>query len=57
MLTSSKTLQLEYVDGKTIAVITLNDPEHANAMSPEMGDAFSDAIREIQGNTAARVAH
>src|SRR5215472_7819145 len=56
MLTSSKTLQLEYVDGKTIALITLNDPEHANAMSPEMGDAFSDAIREIQGNAATRVA-
>lgn len=56
MLTSSKNLQLEYVDGKTIAVITLNDPEHANAMSPEMGDAFSNAIREIQGSNTARVA-
>ena len=56
MLTSTNILQLEYLDGKTIAVITLNDPEHGNAMSPEMGDAFSDAIREIQGNLEARAA-
>src|SRR5215467_14918019 len=56
MLITSKTLQLEYVDGKTVAVIMLNDPEHANAMSPEMGDAFSDAIRDIQGSAATRVA-
>jgi hypothetical protein len=55
MLTSSKILQLEYIDGNTVAVITLNDPEHANAMSPEMGDAFSEAIRDIQDNDAARV--
>ena len=48
MLTTTKTLHLEYLDEKTIAVITLNDPDHANAMSPEMGDAFSAAIREIQ---------
>ena len=56
MPTSAQTLQLEYLDEKTIGVITLNDPEHANAMSPEMGDAFSEAIREIQGNDTARVA-
>lgn len=54
MMTSTQVLHLEYRDEKTIAVITLNDPEHANAMSPEMGDAFSEAIREIQGNAAAR---
>src|SRR5215469_2303969 len=56
MLTSTETLHLEYLDEKTIAVITLNDPEHANAMSPEMGDAFSSGIREIQSNGAARAA-
>jgi enoyl-CoA hydratase/carnithine racemase len=54
MLTTTKTLYLEYLDEKTIAVITLNDPDHANAMSPEMGDAFSAAIREIQANAAVR---
>src|SRR5215472_17356120 len=52
MLTSTKTLHLKYLDEKTIAVITLDDPEHANAMSPEMGDACSAAIREIQANAA-----
>jgi enoyl-CoA hydratase/carnithine racemase len=56
MLTAINTLHLEYFDEKTIAVITLNDPEHANAMSPEMGDAFSEAIHEIQANAAARAA-
>jgi enoyl-CoA hydratase/carnithine racemase len=56
MLTSIHTLHLEYFDEKTIAVITLDDPARANAMSPEMGDAFSEAIREIQGNAAARAA-
>ena len=55
MPTSAQALQLEYLDEKAIAVITLNDPEHANAMSPEMGDAFSEAIREIHGNDTARV--
>ena len=45
---STETLHLEYLDGKTITVITLNDPAHANAMSPEMGDAFSRAVRDIQ---------
>jgi hypothetical protein len=38
---STETLHLEYLDGKTIAVITLDDPAHANAISAEMGDAFS----------------
>ena len=56
MLTSTQVLHLEYRDQETIAVITLNDPEHANAMSPEMGDAFSEAIREVQSNAAARAA-
>jgi enoyl-CoA hydratase/carnithine racemase len=55
MLTSTQTVNLEYLDGQAIAVIALNDPDHANAMSPEMGDAFSAAIRDIQANTAARV--
>ena len=56
MTTSIKTLHLEYYDEQTVAVITLNDPEHGNAMSPEMGDAFSSAIREIQANCAVRAA-
>ena len=49
-------LHLEHFEKQTIAVITLDDPQHANAMSPEMGDAFSEAIREVQGNAAARAA-
>jgi enoyl-CoA hydratase/carnithine racemase len=56
MPTATQNLHLEYFDQQAIAVITLNDPDHANAMSPEMGDAFSSAIREIKANAAARVA-
>jgi enoyl-CoA hydratase/carnithine racemase len=56
MTNAIETLHLEYLDGKTTAVITLDDPEHANAMTPEMGDAFSYTMREIQGNREARVA-
>jgi enoyl-CoA hydratase len=54
MPTASDTLHLEFIDEKTISVITLDDPAHANAMSPEMGDAFSKAIQAIQGNDDAR---
>jgi enoyl-CoA hydratase len=54
MLTSARTVNLEYFDEQTIAVITLDDPEHANAMSPEMGDAFSQAIRDIERDATAR---
>jgi len=56
MLASIETLHLEYLDGKTIAVITLDDPTHANAMSPEMGDAFSHAVRVIQSEGDVRAA-
>ena len=41
MPVSTEAIRLEYLEGKTIAVITLDDPAHANAMSPEMGDAFT----------------
>ncbi len=54
MLVSAETLHLEYLNGKTIAVITLDDPAHANAMSPEMGDGFSRAVREIQSESDVR---
>jgi enoyl-CoA hydratase/carnithine racemase len=54
VLASTETLHLEYLDGKTIAVITLDDPAHANAMSPEMGDAFSRAVREIRSEADVR---
>jgi enoyl-CoA hydratase len=49
-----ETIHLEYFDGKTLAVITLDDPTRANAMSPEMGDAFSNALREVQNQTDVR---
>jgi enoyl-CoA hydratase/carnithine racemase len=54
MLVSTETLHLEYLDGKTIAVVTLDDPARANAMSAEMGDAFSRAVREIQSESDVR---
>jgi 2-(1,2-epoxy-1,2-dihydrophenyl)acetyl-CoA isomerase len=52
--TKLSTVHLEFVDDRTIAVITLDDPEHANAMSPEMGDAFSRAVRQIQQDSNVR---
>ena len=54
MLTSAETLHLEYLDGKTIAVITLDDPAHSNGMSPKMGDAFLRAVHEIQSEADVR---
>jgi enoyl-CoA hydratase/carnithine racemase len=56
LFVSTETLHLEYLDGKSIAVITLDDAAHGNAMSPEMGDAFSRAVREIQKESSARAA-
>jgi 2-(1,2-epoxy-1,2-dihydrophenyl)acetyl-CoA isomerase len=56
LFVSKETLHLEYLDGKSIAVITLDDAAHGNAMSPEMGDAFSRAVREIQKESSARAA-
>jgi 2-(1,2-epoxy-1,2-dihydrophenyl)acetyl-CoA isomerase len=41
-------VQLEFVDDGAIAIVTLNDPNLGNPMSPEMGDAFSRAISEIR---------
>lgn len=49
---------LEVVDQGNIAVITLNDPELGNPMSPEMGDAFReivDRLKELKELRAAIV--
>ena len=54
MAVSTRTIRLEYLDDQTIAVITLDDPEHANAMSPEMGDEFSEAVRSIRSDPKPR---
>lgn len=43
-------VRLEFVDDGSIAVVTLNDPKFGNPMSPEMGDAFSRAVSEIQSD-------
>jgi len=42
------------MDDGTIAVLTLDDPERANAMSPQMGDAFSQRVRSLINDTALR---
>jgi enoyl-CoA hydratase/carnithine racemase len=54
MSVSTRTIHLEYFDKQTIAVITLDDPEHANAMSPEMGDEFSQAVSNIRSDPKPR---
>ena len=46
--TGLPTVRLEYLDDSTIAVLTLDDPLRANAMSPEMADAFVVAVRQIE---------
>lgn len=48
------TVHLERLDGGTIAVLTLDDPKRANAMSPAMGDVFAEHIRSIQNDQALR---
>lgn len=48
------TVRLERLDRGAIAVLTLDDPKRANAMSPVMGDAFSEHIHSIQNDPALR---
>lgn len=52
--TTSPTVHLQRLDDDTIAVLTLDDPKRANAMSPEMGDAFSQAVRQIHDDPKLR---
>jgi enoyl-CoA hydratase/carnithine racemase len=47
---SGAKVQLEFVDYGGIAIVSLNDPKLGNPMSPEMGDAFSRAVSEIQSD-------
>jgi enoyl-CoA hydratase/carnithine racemase len=42
------------MDAGTIAVLTLDDPKRANAMSPQMGDAFTQHVRSLIHDTALR---
>jgi enoyl-CoA hydratase/carnithine racemase len=51
----SPTVHLERLDQGAIAVLTLDDPKRANAMSREMGDAFTSRVRAIQDDPALRV--
>jgi enoyl-CoA hydratase/carnithine racemase len=53
--TNSPTVHLESLDQGAIAVLTLDDPKRANAMSREMGDAFTSRVRAIQDDPALRV--
>lgn len=52
---SAGTVHLERLDGGAIAVLTLDDPKRANAMSPAMGDEFSAHIRSIENDPGLRV--
>jgi enoyl-CoA hydratase/carnithine racemase len=53
--TNSPTEHLESLDQGAISVLTLDDPKRANAMSREMGDAFTSRVRAIQDDPALRV--
>jgi enoyl-CoA hydratase/carnithine racemase len=41
-------VQLSFTDGRAIAIITLNDPQLGNPMSPEMGDAFAALVDQLK---------
>lgn len=41
-------VQLTFLDGRAIAVLTLNDPQLGNPMSPEMGDAFRSTVARLK---------
>ena len=41
-------VQLAFIDGRAIAIITLNDPKLGNPMSPEMGDVFSAVVAQLR---------
>jgi len=51
---SEGTVHLERLDQRAIAVLTLDDPKRANAMSPAMGDAFTAHIRSIENDPSLR---
>ena len=52
--TKTPTVHLQRVDDGTIAVLTLDDPKRANAMSPQMGDTFTQHVRSLINDTALR---
>lgn len=41
-------VQLSFTAGRAIAIITLNDPQLGNPMSPEMGDAFRSTVAHLK---------
>ena len=49
-------VQLAYADGGDIAIITLNDPELGNPMSPEMGDAFASIAQSLHAQRDLKAA-
>ena len=49
---ASSLVRVEVSDG--IAEIILDDPKRRNAMTPELGDAFSEAVARVQGDASVR---
>jgi enoyl-CoA hydratase len=50
----SELCTLDLVDDGMIAIVALNDPPTANAMSPEMGDAFGQVLESLKTKKALR---
>lgn len=48
------TVDLEYLDDASIAVIRLNRPQALNALNPELADDLSSVIDELEGRPALR---
>ena len=54
--TTTDKVQLTYTDAGAIAIVTLNDPELGNPMSPEMAEAFASVVRTLSGQQALKAA-
>jgi enoyl-CoA hydratase/carnithine racemase len=50
------TVDLDFSDDGAIAILTLDDLKRGNAMSPEMGDAFSGAVQRLKEHDKLRAA-
>ena len=49
-----ETVQLEYLDGNSIALVRLNRPEALNALNPQLAEDFVSVVNELQAAPGLR---
>jgi len=49
-----ETVLLDYVDGKSIAIVRLNRPEALNALNPQLAEDFVSVVNELQAEPELR---